>query len=61
MLVEVKHADRNLSPALKYFQQQTGARHAFQVVLDMPYVAADCFEHKGPIVVPARTLLSQLA
>jgi predicted AAA+ superfamily ATPase len=61
MLVEVKHADRNLSPALKYFQEQTGARHAFQVVLDMPYVAADCFEHNDPIVVPARTLLSQLA
>ena len=41
-------------------QQQTRAPHAFQAVLDMPYVDADCFEKHEPVVVPARTLLSQL-
>ena len=61
VLVEAKHADRDLSPALAYFQAQVGAPHALQVVVDMPYAAADCFaQHSGPLVVPARTLLSQL-
>ena len=31
------------------------------VVLDMDYVNADCFaRRRGPVVVPARTFLSQL-
>jgi hypothetical protein len=35
--------------------------HAFQVVGDADYVAADCFARPGePLVVPARTFLSQL-
>lgn len=59
-LVEVKKADANLSPALARFQAETGADHAFQVVLDLPYEEANCFAHRKPIVVPARTFLSQL-
>lgn len=59
-LVEVKVSDRTLSPALAHFQQQTRAPHAFQAVLEMPYVDADCFERRDGVVVPARTLLSQL-
>lgn len=59
-LVEVKNAETHLSPALAFMQQQTGAKHAFQVVLEEPYVEADCFRHKVPVVVPARTFLSQL-
>jgi len=59
-LVEVKHRDETLSPSLAYFQEQVGAPHAVQVVIDIPYVAADCFERTNPCVVPARTLLSQL-
>jgi hypothetical protein len=60
-LVEVKLSDRVLSPGLGHFQRQTGARHAFQVVLDMPFVDADCFaQGAAPLVVPARTFLSQL-
>ena len=59
-LAEVKKADDTLSPHLGYFQKVTGARHAFQVVLDAPYVEADCFARTTPVVVPARTLLSQL-
>jgi hypothetical protein len=30
------------------------------VVLDAPFVDADCFRRREPCVVPARTLLSQL-
>ncbi|MDP6978711.1 MAG: ATP-binding protein, partial [Myxococcota bacterium] len=59
-LVEVKKSGTAPSPGLAYFQQQTRAAHAFQVVLDQPYVEADCFAHTAPTVVPARTFLSQL-
>ena len=60
-LAEVKQHDESISPALTYFQQQTAAPFAFQVVLDLGYVDADCFARAGPpIVVPARTFLSQL-
>lgn len=60
-LVEVKPSDRKMSTSLGYFQRQLNAPYAFQVVLEMDYVNADCFaEDRGPLVVPARTLLSQL-
>jgi hypothetical protein len=61
MLVEAKTSDERLSPSLAHFQEQTGAPHAFQLVLDADYVAEDCFAKAGkPLVVPARTFLSQL-
>ena len=60
-LVEVKSgSDRVLNPALAYFQNQTKAAHAFQVVSRLPFVARDCFEHTAPLIVPAATFLSQL-
>jgi len=60
-LVEVKLKDESISPALKYYQQQLDVPFAFQAVLETKYVDADCFAKTGPpIVVPARTFLSQL-
>ncbi len=60
-LVEVKSSDNGrLSNNLDYFQQKTDAEHAFQVVIDMPYVDRDCFSINKPIIVPAKTFLSQL-
>ena len=59
-LVEVKLSDTGLSPALRHFQVQTGAAHAFQAVTSLPYEPADCFTAKQPVVVPARTFLAQL-
>ncbi|HYF97924.1 MAG TPA: AAA family ATPase [Coxiellaceae bacterium] len=60
-LVEVKHSNNNrISPLLEKFQQQTGAKHAFQVVMKMDYVDIDCFSYQKPIIVPAKTFLSQL-
>lgn len=60
-LVEVKLSNnKNISPQLSEFQKQSEAEHAFQVVLDMPYVEKDCFRGSKPIIVPAKTLLSQL-
>lgn len=59
-LVEVKMSDTTLSPWLGHFQLQTNAQHAFQVVMQLPYEQADCFRLHGPVVVPAKTFLSQL-
>ena len=60
-IAEVKqHAD-SISPALKYYQDQVRAPFAFQVVIDADYVDADCFAKPcHPLVVPAKTFLSQL-
>ena len=61
ILVEVKLSDQTLSPALSYFQNMLQAEYAFQVVLEMPYVQRNCFEaQSAPLVVPAKTFLSQL-
>ena len=59
-IAEVKAADTHLSKGLEYYQRATGARHAFQIVLDEPFVDADCFARTDPVVVPAKTLFSQL-
>lgn len=59
-LVEVKRSETTLHPELAYFQKATGAAHAFQAVMDLAPVQADCFTRRDPVVVPARTLLSQL-
>ena len=60
-LTEVKHHEESMSPALEFYQDQLKAPFAFQLVIDTDYVEADCFSKPGgPLVVPARTLLSQL-
>ena len=59
-LAEVKKSEQTLSPSLAHFQSETKAEHAFQVVIDLPFVAANCFAHRQPMVVPAKTFLSQL-
>lgn len=59
-IAECKTSDTSLSPALSSMQSAAGATHAFQIVITLPYVEADCFQHVRPVVVPARTFLSQL-
>ena len=60
-LAEVKYREESLSRTLKYYQDQVNAPFAFQVVVDADYVDRDCFTAPGrPLVVPARTFLSQL-
>jgi uncharacterized protein len=59
-LLEVKMSDTSLSPSLAHFQAQTQAAHAFQLVVSLAYQPADCFRVHRPVVVPARTFLSQL-
>lgn len=60
VLIEVKYGETALSPSLGYYQRLLGVPHAYQVVVDLPFEPVDCFSTAGPIVVPARTLLSQL-
>ena len=60
VLIEIKSSRETLSPHLFHFQKQTGAKHAFQAVMDLPHEAINCFAHARPVVVPLRTLLSQL-
>ena len=59
-LVEVRNAESRLSDTLEFFQSQIQADHAFQVVMQLPFVKSDCFDRADPVVVPARTFLSQL-
>ena len=61
ILAEVKHGDDSMSPHLRFYQERLGAPFAFQVTVDADYVDRSCFESPGrPLIVPARTLLSQL-
>lgn len=61
ILVEVKASSKqSLNPNLKYFQQQLKAPHAIQVVFDLEYLDIDCFALDRPMIVPAKTFLSQL-
>ncbi len=60
-LVEVKSGNSSkISPSLQHFHEILETKHAFQVVLDMPYVNRNCFAGKKPVIVPAKTFLSQL-
>ena len=60
-LVEVKNSDNSISPSLSFFQEQIKAPFAFQVVIEADYVDADCFSAQNrPMIVPAKTFLSQL-
>lgn len=60
-LAEVNHREESISPNLRYFQDKLQVPFAFQIVIDADYIDADCFRRaRGPLVVPARTFLSQL-
>lgn len=60
-LVEVKNSkDTGISKNLHIFKEMTGAKHAFQVVLNKEFVDVNCFDYLDPVIVPAKTFLSQL-
>ncbi len=59
-LVEAKESDTAISPALRHYQQATGAEHAFQVACNLPFENINCFDYTRPVAVPALTFLSQL-
>lgn len=59
-LVESKLSDTHLAPSLGYYQTKLQAPHAFQAVWKLDHEKGNPFARKGPQVVPAQTLLSQL-
>lgn len=60
-LVETKLSDNQpLSKNLIHFQKELSVPHAFQVIFNKPYIDKNCFDYQHPVIVPARTFLSQL-
>lgn len=59
-LVEVKTSEAQPSPALAYFHERLSTKHAFHAVLAAGHVDRSCFTRTDPVVVPLKTLLSQL-
>ena len=60
-LAETKRRDESMSRSLRHYQERLCAPFAFQVTVDAGYVDEDCFARPGlPLIVPARTFLSQL-
>ncbi len=51
---------QGISRWLYYYQEKLQVPHAFQIGFDLPYIHQDCFKIKGPVIVPAKTFLSQL-
>lgn len=61
LLVEVKSSQRSdLNPHLKYFADRLKVDHAIQVAFDADYHNGDCVNLDRPMIVPARSFLSQL-
>jgi predicted AAA+ superfamily ATPase len=60
-LVEAKASgDQGISKSLYYYKEILKVPHAFQIGFDLPYVDVDCFKFHDPVIVPAKTFLSQL-
>jgi predicted AAA+ superfamily ATPase len=60
-LVEAKASGfQGISKWLYYYQEKLKVPHAFQIGFDLPFVNQDCFAIKEPVIVPAKTFLSQL-
>jgi len=60
-IVEVKSSmNQSLSSNLEIFAKQLKIDHVFQVAIDGDYVDKNVFDLKRPVIVPAKTFLSQL-
>ena len=61
LLVEAKLSNNSgISKSLYYYAEQLNVSHAFQVVGEDEFVNVNCFNAKKPIIVSAKTFLSQL-
>ena len=60
ILIEAKFKDKSLSKSVRYFQEQTKAPKAFQLIKEMNYIDKNCFDFDKLMVVPSSTFLSQL-
>lgn len=61
ILIEVKNSDNGRpSKSLFYFKEALDVEFAFQIAIEGEYVDRSCFDFFSPIIVPAKTFLSQL-
>jgi len=61
ILIETKLSNNGpISKNLIYFKNKLNVPHAFQVVHNLEYVDKSCFDEANPVIVPAKTFLSQL-
>ena len=61
ILIEVKSSRRiALSPHLEYYKEKLGVPHAVQIAFDADFHDVDCVFVDRPMIVPARSFLSQL-
>ncbi len=60
-IVEVKSSmNQPLATSLGVFAKQLKVDHVFQVAIDDKYVDENMFDLKRPVIIPAKTFLSQL-
>ena len=60
-MVEVKSSmNDRISPNLEVFRKQLSIENTFQVTINGDFVEKDVFQIKQPLIVPAKTFLSQL-
>ena len=60
-MVEVKSSmNDRISPHLEVFRKQLSIENTFQVTINGDFVDKDVFQIKQPMIVPAKTFLSQL-
>lgn len=61
LIAEVKHSqEKQISKPLISFHKILNTNHAFQIVYNMDYIDADCFNAGEPLIVPLKTFLAQL-
>ena len=61
ILVESKNSpNANLAKSLSFYQKELKVPFAFQVYNSDEYIDKNCFKYTEPIIVPAKTFLSQL-
>jgi uncharacterized protein len=60
LILEAKKSDTKLSKSIDHFKKQLNVDFSFQATFNEKYINKSCFDFKSPMVVPAKTFLSQL-
>ncbi|MCR4624192.1 MAG: ATP-binding protein [Alphaproteobacteria bacterium] len=60
LMIESKALNKNISKSVLDFSDQLKPKFAFQSVFNMDYIEKDVFQLDKPMVIPLKTLLSQL-
>ena len=60
VIVESKASDIHISKSVLNFSEQLTPDFTFQSVFNLDYVDKTCFQSNTPLIVPVKTLLSQL-